>query len=193
MRRETLTLEQLLTVSLLTVIALTSTILLHVYHGLNPALNIAVNGSLAVLWIVSFGMLARWSSGTLSNVCDTSNWESDMGVSICREYKAVFSFALLGLLATLVALAVDIKVLRGARARGIFQPVDALAGERKGIPDVPDNVQELEANPNPIAAQQRQFRGGQGYSVPEEQFGYDDLAYHGAAGQVGRRSFEDRI
>lgn len=182
-----------MTVSLLTIIALTSTIFLHLYHGLNPALNIAVNGSLAVLWMVSFGMLARWSSGTLSSVCDTSNWESETGASICREYKAVFSFALLGLLATLVALAVDVKVLRGARTRGVFQPVDGLVGDSKGVPGVPDNVQELEANPNPIAAQQRQFRGGQGYSVPEEQFGYDDLAYHGAAGQVGRRSLEDRI
>lgn len=179
-----------MTVSVLTIIALTSTIVLHIYHGLNPALNIGVNGLLALLWVVSFGMLARWSSETVSHVCDTSRWESDIGVSICRQYKAAFSFALLGLLATLLALAVDVKVLRGARTRGAFQQVDRLADERKGIPN---NVQELDANPNPIAAQQRQFRGGQGYSVPEEQFGYDDLAYHGAAGEMGRRSLEDRI
>lgn len=176
--------------SLLTIIALTSTIILHIYHGLNPALNIAVNASLALLWIVSFGMLARWSSRTIADVCDTSHWESDTGVSICREYKAAFSFALLGLLATLLALAVDVKVLRGARTRGTFQQVGGLAGGKKSVPD---NTQELDSNPNPVAAQQRQFRVGQGYSVPEEQFGYDDLAYHGAAGQVGRRSLEDRI
>jgi hypothetical protein len=179
-----------MTVSLLTIVALTSTIILHIYHGLNPALNITVNGSLGVLWIVSFGLLARWSSGTLSGVCDTSNWDSDTGVSICRQYKALFSFALLGLLATLLALAVDVKVLKGARTRGVFQQVQGLAGEAKGVSG---NVQELEANPNPTALRTRRARGGEGYALPEEQFGYDELAYHGAAGEIGRRSLEGRI
>ncbi|EUC30364.1 hypothetical protein COCCADRAFT_7601 [Bipolaris zeicola 26-R-13] len=179
----------LMVVSVLTIVALASTIVLHLYHGLNPGLNIAVNGSLGVLWIVSFGLLARWTSGTVAGVCDTSHWDSDTGVNICRQYKALFSFALLGLLATLLAVAVDVKVLKGARTRGVFQPVDGMAGERKGALD---NSQDPEANPNPIAARTRQVRGGEGYALPEEQFEYDDLEYHGAAGEIRRRSLERR-
>ncbi|KAJ6279181.1 hypothetical protein J3E71DRAFT_355135 [Bipolaris maydis] len=180
----------LMTVSVLTIVALASTIVLHLYHGLNPGLNITVNSSLGLLWIVSFGLLTKWTSGTVAGVCDTSHWDSDTGVSICRQYKALFSFALLGLLATLLALAVDVKVLKGARTRGAFQPVNGVAGEGKGAPE---NPQDPEANPNPIAARTRQVRGGEGYALPEEQFEYDDLEYHGAAGEIRRRSLEHRI
>ncbi|KAH7556671.1 hypothetical protein BM1_06105 [Bipolaris maydis] len=183
-------LSGLMTVSVLTIVALASTIVLHLYHGLNPGLNITVNSSLGLLWIVSFGLLTKWTSGTVAGVCDTSHWDSDTGVSICRQYKALFSFALLGLLATLLALAVDVKVLKGARTRGAFQPVNGVAGEGKGAPE---NPQDPEANPNPIAARTRQVRGGEGYALPEEQFEYDDLEYHGAAGEIRRRSLEHRI
>lgn len=180
----------LLVASLLTIIALAATIFLHIYHGLNPSVNIVVNASLAVAWTVSFAMLARWCSRTVSQVCDMSSWDSDTGVSICRQYKALFSFALLGLLVTLLAVGLDVKVLKGARRRGVFQPVAGLTREDKFVNTGP---QELDANPNPVAVRASQMRGGQGYAVPEEQFDYDEIAYHGAAGQVGRRSIEDRI
>lgn len=181
--------EQLLVASLLTIVALVATMLLHVYHGLNPSVNIVVNASLAVVWTVSFAMLARWCSGTLSHVCDTSGWGSDTGVSICRQYKALFSFALLGLLVTLLALGVDAKVLKGSTRRGLFQPVDGRAAEDKFACN---GLQELDINPNPVAVRASQARGGQGYAVPDEQFGYDDLAYHGAAGHIGPPSMEPR-
>lgn len=53
---------------------------------------------------------------------------------------------------------------------------------------------EEEANPNPTARNQHRQRGGDGYALPEEQFAYEeDTTYHGAGGQVGRRSTEDRL
>lgn len=180
---------KLMTVSILTMLSLLATILLHIYHGLNPILNVFVNTALALLWLLAFSLLAWWCSGTLAHVCNTNNWESDTGVSVCRMYKALFSFALLGLVATLAALALDVKVMRGARRRGVFQPVHSRG---KGGMGVSENEMELDPNPNSTAARTRQL-GGEGYAVPEEQFGYDDLTYHGAAGQVGRRSIEGRI
>jgi len=154
-------------------------------------LNTLLNSLLALLWAVSFSLLSWWSSGTLSHVCSRDNWDSEVGVSVCRLYKALFSFSLLGLVSTLVALILDVHVQRQATARGRFQQIGLVsAGDGKGGRVDGDRH---EANPNPSAA--RQKRGaGEGYVLPEEQFAYgDDTTYQGAAGQVGRRSVEGRI
>lgn len=50
-----------------------------------------------------------------------------------------------------------------------------------------------DVNPNPAALRDERQRGGEGYAVPEEQFGYEDTTYAGAGGQVGRRSVEERM
>jgi hypothetical protein len=90
-------------VALLTLLSLTTTIILHCFYGLNPTLNTILNSSLALLWAVGFSLLSWWSAGTLAHVCNTDNWEDDMGVLVCRMYKALFSFSLMGLLSTLLA------------------------------------------------------------------------------------------
>ncbi|RMZ68394.1 marvel domain-containing 2 [Pyrenophora seminiperda CCB06] len=180
----------LMTVSILTMLSLLATILLHCYHGLNPLLNVLLNAALALLWSLAFSLLTWWAGGTLAHVCDTRNWESEMGVGVCRMYKALFSFALLGLVATLAALALDVRVMRGARERGVFQPVDSSRGGMEKGGGGGEGERELDLNP---MVARTGLQGGEGYAVPEEQFGYDDLAYHGAGGQVGRRSMENRI
>lgn len=120
-----------------------------------------------------------------------------MGVSVCRLYKALFSFALFGLVSTLLALLLDLRVQRSATKMGRFQQLQVLGGgDGKRSRDEHAHG-EYEANPNPIAARRNNVqlqRGGEGYALPEEQFAYeDDMAYQGAAGQVGRRSLEERI
>ncbi|KAI4676961.1 uncharacterized protein J4E84_009261 [Alternaria hordeiaustralica] len=173
----------LMTVSLLTLAALTTTIVLHFRHGLSASLNLILNSVLTLLWTVSFALLAWWCSGTLAHVCDADSWESDTGVSVCRMYKALFSFALLGFVATGCALGLDVKVMRGTRTRGVFQQLDVLnGGETKRDED--DTGRDI--NPNPIAARAQRGRGGDGYTLPEEQFEYNDIGYHGAAGEVGQ-------
>lgn len=182
----------LFAVSLLTILALTTTIVLHCFYGLNPVLNTALNSSLALLWSVGFSLLSWWSSGTLTHVCNTDNWDDDLGIAVCRLYKTLFSFALLGLVSTLLALLLDVRVQRSATKRGRFQQLQMLGGV-DGKTD--EDVHAHEANPNPAARKKhgQQKRGGEGYALPEEQFAYDgDTAYHGAAGQVGRRSLEER-
>jgi hypothetical protein len=174
---------KLMTISLLTLVALTCTIFLHIRHGLSASLNLTLNAVLALLWTVSFALLAWWCSGTLAHVCDAKNWESEAGISVCRMYKALFSFALLGFVATGLALGLDVKVMKGARRRGMFQQLDVLdGGDGKRDGEVGDG----DYNPNPVAAREQRGRGGEGYALPEEQFEYNDIGYQGAAGQVGR-------
>jgi hypothetical protein len=189
---------QLLSVSLLTIIALTATIVLHFLHGLNPTLNLSLNSLLAILWTISFALLSWWSSSTLSHVCNQDNWDNDAGIAVCRMYKALFSFSLLGLVATLVAVGLDVKVRRGVEGRGRFAAIGLIGGGGKsrvlGDGHMDEHTDEHEDNPNPTAAG-RQARGGEGYALPDEQFGYgdNDTGYHGAAGQIGRRSEEHWI
>lgn len=90
-------LVQLLSVSCLTVAALAGTMILHLMSGLNPRLNLALNGSLLVIWTLGFSLLAWWSSGTLGHVCNKANWQDETGIMVCRIYKALFAFSLLGL------------------------------------------------------------------------------------------------
>jgi hypothetical protein len=188
-----LTTQQLVAVSILTIVFLTTTIVLHCFYGLNPVLNTLLNSALALLWVVSFSLLSWWSSGTLSHACSRDNWDSEVGISVCRLYKALFSFSLLGLLSTLVALALDVHVQRQATARGRFQQIGLVASDgKKGRAARHEVVDEHETNPNPSAS--RYNRSGEGYALPEEQFACgDDTSYHGAAGQVGLRSVEERM
>jgi hypothetical protein len=187
---------QLLSVSLFTILSLTLTITLHFLHGLNPTLNLVLNASLSLVWAVSFSLLAWWSSSTLTRVCNAENWESGTGISVCRMYKALFSFALLGLVATLAALGLDVHVSRNSTMKGRFTSLRMSEGKRGGRNaglhelDVDDGI--WDTNPHP-AALGSGGRGGEGYALPEEQFGYADTGYQGAAGQVGRRSMEERL
>lgn len=165
--------------------------MLHCFYGLNPLLNVVLNSVLLVLWSLAFALLSGWSSGTLAHVCNRANWTDATGVAICRTYKALFSFSLFGVVSTLVALILDVHVQRGATKRGKFAKLQLVDNEKEF--DASEAVEGEERNPNPTARGKVQ-RGGEGYAVPEEQFAYDDdTTYHGAGGQVGRRSVEERI
>ena len=166
---------QLLSTALLTLVSLACTFALHQCHGLNPTFALSTNAVLTILWAVSFALLSWWSSGTLSRVCTEDNWDNETGIAVCRMYKALFTFSLLGMVATIVALGLDVHVKKQAGARGQFQAIGMVVGSAgKG------RVEEGAAEAGAVR---------EGYALPEEQFAYaDDTGYHGAAGQVGRRS-----
>jgi len=172
----------LLAVSLLTIIALSTTIVLHCCCGLNPRLNVCLNAGLLLLWSVGFALLAWWSSGTLSHVCNKSNWEDETGIMICRIYKALFSFTLLGFVSTLAAACLDVYVFRRATARGKYNQMQNV--DHKQAFDAPDHVLGIDSHPlqtqRPYNAQPSKA-SSHGYSVPEEQFQYD-TGYRGASG-----------
>ena len=87
----------LFSASLASIAALTFTIFLHCLLGLNPRINIAINAFLAVLWGLSFGLLTWFMAGTLGETCDVKSWNEDVGIMVCRIYKALWTFTLVGL------------------------------------------------------------------------------------------------
>lgn len=72
---------------------------LHCCCGLNPKLNLVLNSVLFIVWGAGFGMLSWWSRGTLTHVCNVANWNDETGIMVCRLYKALFAFTMLGLCA----------------------------------------------------------------------------------------------
>lgn len=177
--------------STFTILFLSATIILHCFYGLNPKLNIVLNSTLLVLWSVAFGLLSWWSSGTLTHVCNRRNWEDSTGISICRLYKALFSFSLFGLVGTIAALALDVKVQKDATRMGTFTALrlDDRGKNRGGLNEAYD-----EEGHNSERIKKRPTIAATGYELPEGQFAYDeDTEYVGAGGQVERRSLEHRI
>ena len=88
---------QLITVAFLTVIFLTATIVFHLLTGLSPRVNLGLNSLLLAIWVMGFGMLTYWTSPTLGNRCDTADWSGSGATMVCKIYKALFAFCLLGL------------------------------------------------------------------------------------------------
>ncbi|KAK1808602.1 hypothetical protein LTR12_017050 [Friedmanniomyces endolithicus] len=187
--------------SLFSIAALFFTIILHCFIGLNPRLNIALNGFLAILWTLSWSLLTYYMSGTLANVCDKAHWHEDTGIMVCRIYKALFTFTLLGFVSTLAALGLDIYVRRQQTRRGVYRLHDLDTKARPEATRGPftDEVEarqgdgnyahgglqqddsreslaweELRPSIGPYAEQgdkQRMQKGG--YAMPEAQFEYD--------------------
>ncbi|EOD47172.1 hypothetical protein UCRNP2_6076 [Neofusicoccum parvum UCRNP2] len=189
---------QLLVVSFLTILFLSATIVLHCCCGLNPRLNVFLNSGLLVLWTVGFALLTWWSSGTLGHVCNTANWRNEDGIMVCRIYKALFAFAMLGFMSTLAALLLDIYVFKRATARGKYGQMMDVDMKRSGpgLQQDPSavNLDEPHVEQRPFGVQRSRKAPEQtGYALPEEQFAYDDTGYYGAHNHGVNRRHEEAL
>ncbi|GAB7329221.1 hypothetical protein MBLNU13_g01035t1 [Cladosporium sp. NU13] len=183
--------------SFFSVAALTVTIVLHCCVGLRPDFNIAINGFLTLVWLVSWSLLTWYMSPTLRNYCDIEHWKEDAGIMVCRIYKALFTFAFLGLISTMAALCLDFYVRRKNNKRGMYRlhDIDAKQQQQSGAPRGPftdegygygaggiAEPRESEAweAPRPsVSPYGEQSRQPQGYAVPEAQFLTGDTGYYG--------------
>ncbi|PPJ53650.1 hypothetical protein CBER1_00799 [Cercospora berteroae] len=176
--------------SLFSIVALLVTIVLHCCFGLNPRFNLAINGFLLVVWAISWSLLTWFMSGTLANMCDVQHWHEDVGIMVCRIYKALFTFTLLGFISTIAAFLLDIWVHRKNTSRGMYtlQELDhknrpnAVRGPFTDLdhdenrPGSPRESSAWEAPRNSMGpyGEQPELRAPRhGYAVPEGQFGYD--------------------
>jgi len=160
-------------VALFTILTQTVTIFLYFCHALNPLFNLLVNAALSIFWSTGFGLLTWAMSGLLLHKCNASNWGNDAGIMVCRLYKTLFTFALLGLISTFSALVLDIIVRKRENARGRYiRANDSKAPAGLRLSQQPEN-DGLESS--------RAFVGEQaetGYTPPSDQQRYSDTEYH---------------
>jgi len=162
--------------SLVTIVSLCTTIFLHWFFGLNPRFNLLLNGALFLLWGAGFGMLSWWASITLFHRCQIENWHDEVGVMVCRIYKALYAFGLIGFVSTLSALILDIIVFKRATRLGKYN-VMSDGDNKPGVLPYNDAGSHVDLPGYKAHASGRDDNAG--YSVPEEQFGYD-TTYHSA-------------
>ncbi|MCJ1406265.1 hypothetical protein MMC19_000330 [Ptychographa xylographoides] len=112
--------SQLIAVSVLTLASFLVTSALHYNRTPKPKTNAYINAFLSILWMLGFALLAWNLSGLLSHQCTIDNWTSDLGVMVCRIYKALMSFAVIGMITTLLALTLDILTHRQSAQLGAY-------------------------------------------------------------------------
>lgn len=129
---------------------------------------------------------------------------------VCRVYKALFAFALFGLLATLAALLLDLHVFKRATQRGSYNQMLDYEIKRDAVPihQLDGGLAHARSNSNPFDANMeshfddsededegaRRFGGRRGKrDAPEAGRMLDDYAttgydtgYHGVHGDMGR-------
>ncbi|KAB8290192.1 hypothetical protein EYC80_011061 [Monilinia laxa] len=110
----------LLSISLATVAVLTFTIILYNLTYLSPKFNSLLNGTVSTFWTLGFALLSWSLSNTLQKHCDLQTWRSSTGVGVCREYKSLWSFTLIGTLSTLAALGLDVWTHMQTVERGVY-------------------------------------------------------------------------
>jgi len=90
---------------------------------------------------------------------------------VCRIYKALYSFALLGFISTLLALILDIYVFKQATRLGKYENMRD-ADLKHAEASFGDHDTDL-AGYNGATEMETPGQKRAGYSVPQEQFGYD--------------------
>ncbi|KAG8629041.1 hypothetical protein KVT40_002906 [Elsinoe batatas] len=121
----------LLASSFLTIIVLTATLVMHCLTGLNPRLNLVLNSGMLFLWALGFSMLTYWMRNTLANACSKAIWKADNGIMVCHNYKALFTFGLVGLLSTAAALGLDVHIHKLSQRLGKHMRLDNM-NDNKG-------------------------------------------------------------
>jgi hypothetical protein len=130
-------------------------------------------------------------SGTILTKCTTEYWATSTALTVCRTYKALFAFTILGVVSYIAAIWLDVVVRRRQTRLGAYNamgssaavgedPWDVKLVERRdssteGRYDGGGVLQgEGRRNGNRVRFGQGQ---GQGYQHPAEQTGYDPAAY----------------
>jgi hypothetical protein len=189
---------QLFGVSLLSLLTLTLTLALHICHVLSPILNLVINLPLLLLWILGIALLGWNMAGTLGHVCNTANWGSDVGIMVCRIYKALFTFTLFGALSALAMVVLDIKVRKQQTSLGAYNQMrDSTYDEKQQQPERFSSGAVSREQDRPLAPWQSAEREHSDYNSPglsrerirSENFGYTPPSEqtHYDAGNYGYR------
>ncbi|KAJ5669636.1 hypothetical protein N7462_010706 [Penicillium macrosclerotiorum] len=96
--------------------------------GLSTKLSIALNILLLILWALSLALLSYNMSGTILTKCTTTYWATSTALSVCRCYKALFAFTVVGVASYIAALWLDFVVRRRHNRLGAYNPMGSTPG-----------------------------------------------------------------
>ncbi|KAJ5090006.1 hypothetical protein N7532_008690 [Penicillium argentinense] len=112
-----------LVTALFTILNVTFTGVINCSCGLSPKLSIILNMLLLILWLLSLALLSYSMSSTILTKCGTEYWGNSTGISVCRSYKALFVFTILGTASYIASIALDFTVRRRQNRLGEYNPM----------------------------------------------------------------------
>ncbi|BAE57406.1 hypothetical protein F9C07_2999 [Aspergillus flavus] len=99
------------------------TTITHCCYGLSPRLSLLSNTICLLLWLISLGLLSWSMSHTILTTCNATYWATSTGITVCRIYKALFAFTVLGNISYIAAIALDVIVRRRQTRLGEYDPM----------------------------------------------------------------------
>ncbi|PYH92696.1 hypothetical protein BO71DRAFT_383021 [Aspergillus ellipticus CBS 707.79] len=99
------------------------TTLTHCFYGLSPRLALTTNSIVLLIWLIALGLLSWSMAHTILTSCTTTYWGTSTGISVCRIYKALFTFAIFATAAHIGAIALDVIVYRRQTRLGEYDPM----------------------------------------------------------------------
>ncbi|OKO98287.1 hypothetical protein PENSUB_9385 [Penicillium subrubescens] len=118
-------------------------------------------------------------SGTILTKCTTQYWATTTALTVCRTYKALFAFTILGVVSYIAAIWLDVVVRKRQTRLGEYNPMASSAA----VGEDPWDVKLVERRDDGGDGGRKggnrvRFAGqGHGYQHPAEQTGYDPAAY----------------
>ncbi|CAG7922048.1 unnamed protein product [Penicillium olsonii] len=102
----------LLVTAALSLANLILTSIIHCSCSLSTKLSLALNIILTILWALSLGLMGWSMAGSITTSCTTAVWGNSAGITVCRSYKALFTFTITGLASHIAAIWLDVVVRR---------------------------------------------------------------------------------
>ncbi|KAJ5347241.1 hypothetical protein MYU51_004379 [Penicillium brevicompactum] len=121
----------LLVTAALSIANIILTSIIHCSCGLSTKLAIALNIILTILWALSLGLMAWSMAGSITTTCTAATWGNSAGITVCRSYKAMFTFTVTGLIAQIAAIWLDVIVRRRETRFGNYGAM----GSQPGLDD----------------------------------------------------------
>ncbi|KAL4978632.1 hypothetical protein BDW66DRAFT_9735 [Aspergillus desertorum] len=113
----------LIIAAFLSLLSLVFTTILHCCYGLSPRLSLITNSTVFVVWAVAFVLLAWSVSHTILTTCNATYWATSTGIAVCRMFKALFAFAIIGAAALIASIVLDVIAYRRQTRLGEYDPM----------------------------------------------------------------------
>ncbi|KAK1146315.1 hypothetical protein N8T08_003102 [Aspergillus melleus] len=113
----------LLISSVLSLLNFILTTITHCCYGLSPLLSATTNSILFFLWLISLGLISYSMSHTIMTTCNATYWGTSTGINVCRIYKALYAFTVVGTATHLAGIALDVIVRRRQTRLGAYDPM----------------------------------------------------------------------
>ncbi|KAJ5773175.1 hypothetical protein N7457_008071 [Penicillium paradoxum] len=124
------------------------TSIIHCSRGLSTKVSLALNILLTILWALSLGLMSWSLAHTITTSCTAKYWGPSTGITVCRSYKALFTFNVLGLFSYFAAIWLDVIVHRRQTRLGVYNAMDSQPGlDDSGAFDVKMDERHSESMP----------------------------------------------